>query len=87
MSRFSSREVRISWYPIFFFSFVYFSRGTLPTRKRGEKGTTGGPSCFSPGLGRGALGVVKWWLAKLSGVRESEVVSSTTTRHDAARLG
>ena len=43
-------EVRISWCPMFFFFFffffiyiscVYFSRGTLPTKKGVRKGTTG----------------------------------------------
>ena len=29
-------EVRISWYPIFVF-LIYFSRGTLPTKKRNGK--------------------------------------------------
>ena len=40
-TRSSSREVRIR--VPFLFSVVHFSRGTLP-KKRGEKGTTGGPS-------------------------------------------
>ena len=46
-TRSSSREVRISWYQLFFL--VYFSRGTLPTnmpignpfnQKRGERSGT-----------------------------------------------
>ena len=37
----SSKEVRMMVSTSFS---VYFSRGTLP-QKRGEKGTTGGPSC------------------------------------------
>ena len=37
MKRSSSGEDRISWYPMFFlFSVVYFSSGTLPTKK-GER--------------------------------------------------
>ena len=43
----SSNLVRRSWYQrVFFggFCFVYVRRGTLPTKKGVEKGTTGGPS-------------------------------------------
>ena len=43
-TRYSSREVRTR---VPFFSVVYFSRGTLP-QKRGEKGTTRGPSPQTP---------------------------------------
>ena len=43
LHRSSSREVRIR-VPTFFLV-VYFSRGTL-AQKRGEKGTTGGPSRY-----------------------------------------
>ena len=36
LSRSSSRELRISCYQLF--SVVYFSRGTLPKKRNGEKG-------------------------------------------------
>ena len=37
IARSSSKEVRISWYTTFSF-LVYFSRGTLPTKKETVKG-------------------------------------------------
>ena len=51
IQRRSSREVRISWYPIFpVFSVVYFSRGTLPPKKNGTRALPGDSQRLPPQL-------------------------------------